>query len=222
VQRLKQENIYLNKKRKTIMPDIKTKFILFDRNQEMIDSWSEFFKNESDIEIVLGDFDSIKCDAIVSPANSFGFMDGGIDFAIIQKLGWGLQKKLQEQIRNLPEGELLIGNALIIETDNENIPFLISAPTMRIPTNYNIATSINAYLAMKATLIKAINHDKINTVAIPGFCTGTGGMNKRIAAKQMYMAYKEIVKEERLLFSSFKDAQKHHLELNTDAVIWKQ
>jgi O-acetyl-ADP-ribose deacetylase (regulator of RNase III) len=58
-------------------------------------------------------------------------------------------------IKELPEGELLVGQAMVLETGDRQIPFLISAPTMRIPTNFNIDTSVNAYLAMKAILIKS-------------------------------------------------------------------
>jgi len=196
------------------------KYILFDKNKEMTDAWNEFFHDSPDVEIVLGDLNSIDCDTIVSPANSFGFMDGGIDYAISVRLGWDLQIKLQQVIQDLPEGELLVGNALIVETGDQTIPFLISAPTMRVPTNFNIATSINAYLAMKATLVKVKSNSAITKVAIPGFCTGTGGMNKKIAAKQMFMAYKEIVSGHKNNFKEFGEAQKYQFELNPEGMIW--
>lgn len=120
----------------------------------------------------------------------------------------------------LPEGELLIGKALVIETGDHQIPYLISAPTMRIPTNFNISTSINAYLAMKAALIQAMEHEKINSVAIPGLCTGIGRMDPDIAAKQMYFAYKEIVLGRKMDFESFGASQKYHLGLNPDGMIY--
>ncbi|MCR6640558.1 MAG: macro domain-containing protein [Sporocytophaga sp.] len=202
------------------MKDKEVKYILFDKNQEMVDAWKGLFSEQSDVEIMLGNFNSIKCDTIVSPANSFGFMDGGIDYAISDRLGWDLQIKLQQIIKDLPEGELLVGQALILDTEDKDIPYLISAPTMRIPTNFNIATSVNAYLAMKATLIKVKSHDKMKRIAIPGFCTGTGRMNKMIAAKQMFMAYKEIVLGERMDFKEFGEAQKYHFGLNPEGMIW--
>lgn len=49
--------------------------------------------------------------------------------------------------------------------------------------NFNIDTSINAYLAMKAILIKAKQTDGIRIVAIPGLCTGIGRMQPVIAAR---------------------------------------
>ena len=152
------------------------KIILSGLSSKLLDAWTEFFSNEKDVRIVEGDITKVICDAIVSPANSFGFMDGGLDYALSERFGWDLEKKLQQQIKELPEGELLVGQAILMDTGDNDIPFLISAPTMRIPTNFNIDTSINAYLAMKAILIKAESDSRIMTVAIPGLCTGVGRM----------------------------------------------
>src|SRR5262245_27454343 len=38
-------------------------------------------------------------DAVVSPANSFGFMEGGVDWAYLQFFGMELQRRLQMMIR---------------------------------------------------------------------------------------------------------------------------
>jgi len=43
-------------------------------------------------------------------------MDGGLDYALSEHFGWDLEKNLQEKIRQLPEGELLVGRALVIPT----------------------------------------------------------------------------------------------------------
>lgn len=174
------------------------KIILSAIDPKLIDAWKDFFATENNMTISEGDITKIKCDAIVSPANSFGFMDGGLDHALSERFGWDLEKRLQKMIKDLPEGELLVGQALLLETGNEDIPYLISAPTMRIPTNFNIDTSINAYLAMKAILIKAKSEDRISAVAIPGLCTGVGRMQPIIAARQMFQAYKEIILGQRM------------------------
>jgi len=76
-------------------------YILFDINPAMIQAWEEFFGDIKNVQILKKDISKISCDALVSPANSFGFMDGGIDYAISLRLGWGLQFKLQEKIRQL-------------------------------------------------------------------------------------------------------------------------
>ena len=196
------------------------KIILSGLSSKLLDAWTEFFSNEKDVKIVEGDITKVICDAIVSPANSFGFMDGGLDYALSERFGWDLEKKLQQQIKELPEGELLVGQAILMDTGDNDIPFLISAPTMRIPTNFNIDTSINAYLAMKAILIKAESDSRIMTVAIPGLCTGVGRMQPIIASRQMYQAYKEIILGQKMDFATFGDAQKYHWEINPQGMIW--
>jgi len=197
------------------------RYLLIDKNPRMISAWREFFGEEENVKILEGDITTVSCDAIVSPANSFGFMDGGVDNAISIRLGWELQTELKKRIKKLPEGELLVGKAMILETWDKKIPFLISSPTMRVPMSFNISTSINAYLAMKATLIAARAHEKIEHIAIPGFCTGVGKMQTQIAARQMYQAFKEIEKGEKMDFEYFGDAQKYHWNINPQGMIFE-
>lgn len=186
----------------------------------LIEAWKKCFSDEENMKIVKEDITKLNCDAVVSPANSFGFMDGGLDYALSERFGWDLEKKLQKKIKELPEGELLIGKALLIETNDNKIPFLISAPTMRVPTNFNIDTSVNAYLAMKAALILSKNHENINSLAVPGLCTGVGRMSPEICAKQMYLAYQEIILERKMDFKEFGEAQKYHWNINQKGMIW--
>ena len=137
------------------------KIYLVYNQTELGISWKKYFSELADVEILQGDITKIHCDAVVSPANSFGFMDGGLDLALIEKFGANLETKLQNLIKELPEKELLIGKALILETGNKSQPYLISAPTMRVPMSFNIHSSVNAYLAMKAILTIAKNNQNI-------------------------------------------------------------
>lgn len=184
------------------------------------EAWRTHFGNCSNVEIVEGDITTLTCDAVVSPANSFGFMDGGLDAALSDRFGWDLQLELQKQIRQLPEKELLIGKALVIPTNDKTLAWLIAAPTMRVPMSFGIATSVNAYMAMKAILIAAQDHPEIDSVAIPGLCTGVGRMPPQVAAKQMLTAFAELVAGEPPQFADFGEAQKHQIELNPDGLIW--
>ncbi len=196
-------------------------YLLIDTNAQMVEAWNLFFKEEANVKVLEGDLTTVSAsDAIVSPANSFGFMDGGVDYAISERLGWDLQDRLQAQIKAMPEGELLVGKALVLETGDSLIPYLISAPTMRVPMNFNIGTSVNAYLAMKATLIAAQAHPNIKTVAIPGFCTGVGRMPKEVAARQMFKAFEEIVKGKVQNHQDFGEAQRYHRDLNPTGMIF--
>ncbi len=193
---------------------------LYYRDQALGDAWKNDFAEAQNVEIIEGDICQTHCNAIVSPANSFGFMDGGLDYTLSEHFGWDLQEKLQYEIQQLPEGEILIGKALVIATSDKQVPWLISAPTMRVPMSFNIPTSVNAYLAMKAILIAAKAHPEIHSVAIPGLCTGVGRMPAPTAARQMFSAFEEIALGKKTSFEDFGDAQKYHWRLNEDGMIY--
>jgi O-acetyl-ADP-ribose deacetylase (regulator of RNase III) len=201
---------------KKVMLQIKLVYI----EEELGKVWENDFSRHPDVSIIKGNITEVTCDAIVSPANSFGFMDGGLDLHLSEKLGWHLQERLQAEIARLDERELLIGKSITLETGNKQIPYLISAPTMRVPMSFNIATSINAYLAMKAILIACKNNEAIQTVAIPGLCTGCGRMPFHIASNQMFLAYDEVINGNYKDYQTFGDTQKFQYRLNENGLIW--
>jgi len=61
---------------------------------------------------------------------------------------------------------------------------------------------------LKAILINALEHPRINSVAIPGLGTGVGGLSPKLCANQMYTAYREIMLGEFTYPEGFIDAQK--------------
>lgn len=193
------------------------KIILSDTNQSVVKAWEHYFSGCKEVELVAGSIFDTTCNALVSPANSFGFMDGGLDLAISQYLGWHVQARLQAKIKQKFYGELLVGQAEIVETDHPKIPYLISAPTMRVPMILN--GTVNVYLAMRAILLltKHGNLDNeipirevVSTVAIPGLGTGVGKVPADICARQMRAAYDEVVLEKGSFPLSWVDAQQKH------------
>ena len=99
-------------------------------DESLAQAWETYCGELDGIEVHRGNILNLDVDAVVSPANSFGFMDGGIDMVYSQHFGWNVQQQLQNQIRHLHHGELLVGMADIVETKASNIPYLIAAPTM--------------------------------------------------------------------------------------------
>jgi len=189
-------------------------------NKELGKAWEKTFIDEPNIQIIEGDITTIKSDAIVSPANSFGFMDGSLDLILSERFGWHIQEELQEKIQQSDLGELLVGQTLTIETKDPEIPLLISAPTMRVPMNFGIPTSTNSYLAMKAILIACKKDERISSVSIPGLCTGCGRMPFDITAHQMFKAFKEVIHDAKPNFPDFGSAQRHQIDLNRNGMIW--
>src|SRR5262249_45446573 len=97
------------------------------------DAWERFCGDVPFVTVHRGSIFDIDADAVVSPANSFGFMDGGIDALYMDHFGSDIQRKVRRQIYDRHAGELIVGAADIVETDHDRFPFLIAAPTMRVP-----------------------------------------------------------------------------------------
>lgn len=197
--------------------------ILVGLSSSLVAAWRQHFsETDSGVSIIHGNILEVECDVIVSPANSFGFMDGGLDYALSERFGWDLQERLQARIRARPVRELLVGEALIIETGDPQVPWLVSAPTMRVPMK--LRQSVNAYLAMKAILTTVQTHTgqpPIRTVAIPGLGTGVGGLSEATAALQMVTAYREIIRGTKDHPTDFGMAQKQHIKLNIGEInLW--
>jgi O-acetyl-ADP-ribose deacetylase (regulator of RNase III) len=105
-----------------------TRIILATLNAALRDAWTKSCGDIAGVEIHSGSVFDVACDALVSPANSFGFMDGGIDAQYTDYFGSVVQYRLRLRILQRHHGELLVGAAELIETDNPNHPFLVAAP----------------------------------------------------------------------------------------------
>lgn len=168
------------------------RFHLRDVNTTLADAWRQQFKLRSEVEVSSGDiFEAGPHHAIVSPANSFGFMDGGIDLVYSRRFGWDLQRRLQDEINEQYEGELPVGMAAIVETGDPDFPWLVSAPTMRVPTS--VADTVNAYLAFRAAILAVRRHNEVHgssieSVLCPGLGTAVGRMPESRCAYQMHTA----------------------------------
>jgi O-acetyl-ADP-ribose deacetylase (regulator of RNase III) len=169
---------------------------LGDRDSEVARALAAAFAEINPVEVVEGDLLDLACDAIFSPANSFGDMGGGIDKAIDDFHKGAAQKAVMAAIAEHFYGELPVGMALVVELPCQRFSFVVAAPTMRIPGS--VAGTLNAYLSMRAALVAVLRHNKaggrtIHSLAVPGLCTGVGGMPSAEAARQMRAAYDSVV-----------------------------
>jgi len=102
---------------------------LRDLNASLVAAWEEAFADVPGVSISQGDIFStqprllpnnapidVDADAVVSPANSFHFMDGGIDAVYTHQFGFALEQRLQALVEGEYGGELPVGCAVIAET----------------------------------------------------------------------------------------------------------
>lgn len=170
---------------------------LVDINKEMCEEFQKHFSPYSNVQVWNQPFETLpEFDVMVSPANSYGQMTGGIDKYIIEFFGQQLMDRVQEHIIQNYAGEQPVGTSFIIETHNEQHPYLAHTPTMSVPKS--IVGTDNPYRAMKAMLLAVQYHNltqerKIRSIACSGLGTMVGKVEPRIAAKQMALAYKHVL-----------------------------
>jgi O-acetyl-ADP-ribose deacetylase (regulator of RNase III) len=145
------------------------------------------FGEYQEVSILQDDILQVAHGAVVSPANSYGYMDGGVDAAYAAFFGQQLEKRVLQRIDRDANGMLPVGAALLIETEHPRIPFLIVAPTMELPRSGD-ATKV--FFAM-AAILNLVNRypGKLQDVYCPGLGTGVGAVEPERAASEMASAY---------------------------------
>lgn len=166
-----------------------------DRNPAVIKALADAFEGVDAAKAVHGDiFADDKTpadfDALISPANSFGYMDGGIDRVYLDHYGWELQTEVQTSIKQFTNfGELLVGDAMVVPINSTTD--LICAPTMRLP---GPIPSVNVYMAMRAAIFVARAHN-FQHVVCPGLGTATGRVDPADAATAMLYGYQTAMEK---------------------------
>lgn len=200
------------------------KIVLAATESRLADAWEKAFAGLDDVSVHRGSIFDVACDAVVSPANSFGFMDGGIDALYLDRFGIEVQTRLRHLILDRHHGELLVGGAEVAETDDRAQPYLIAAPTMRVPMVLGPET-VNPFLATRAVLLLAEHgtaptgerlSDCLRTIAFPGMGTGVGRVPAEICARQMRAAVDEILLDGYRMPKSWAEASERHQLLYTD------
>lgn len=201
--------------------------ILTALDAALADAWTAFCGDLDFVTVHRGSILDVDCDAVVSPANSFGFMDGGVDAVYLNHFGPSLQRRVQQHILAHHHGELLVGSAAIVETGDASTPYLIAAPTMRVPMI--LQHSVSPYLAARAVFL-LVQHGRfvvgeqaeqpiarqVQTVAFPGLGTGVGRVPASTCAHQMRQAIDDMILRQYRPPDSWAEASQRHQLLYTD------
>ncbi|RST08207.1 Appr-1-p processing protein [Streptomyces sp. WAC07149] len=167
--------------------------VLTDVNADVVESWRAAFADTSGIEIRRGSILDEDVDAWVSPTNSRGRMDGGVDAAVKRFLGAGIQLRVQRAIRDGFAGSLPVGSAVCVPSGAVTPRFLISTPTMET-SSQNVSQTLNVALACAAAFqaVHRQNDEKpgsIRSVALVGMGARTGRVPARVCANLMWTGY---------------------------------
>lgn len=176
---------------------MKANIIIADINPNLCEEMRRHAKGLDGVSVKCCRFEEIQeFDCMVSAANGFGLMDGGVDLAISEYFGWQLMTRVQEIIVDRYMGEQPVGSAFVIGTGMNDHPWLIHAPTMRVP---RLLTGTDIpYVATWAALVELERHNRtsarpIKTIVFPGMGTGCGEVSPSHAAGQMMAAIRNYL-----------------------------
>ncbi|MBP0452349.1 macro domain-containing protein [Kitasatospora sp. RG8] len=169
------------------------KVVLSDVSATVVEAWRAAFADNPEIAIHQGSILDQQVDAWVSPTNSRGRMDGGVDAVVKRHLGAGIQLRVQRAIRAGFGGRLPVGSAVCVPSGAANPRFLISAPTME-ESSQNVSETLNVALACAAAF-QAVHRQNaqapgsIGSVALVGMGARTGRVPARVCANLMWSGY---------------------------------
>ncbi|KAI9058415.1 macro domain-like protein [Trametes sanguinea] len=148
------------------------------------------------------------CHCVVSPANSFGIMDGGYDMALTQAFRvngdiWALTNAVQDVLRDRHRGYLPPASCELVPlspelTASNALPCTVLAaiPTMRVPES--VAWNVDLVYECMWNLLSSIwrwnkgerpaGAQPIERVLLTGLATGWGAIGYEKCAKQMVLA----------------------------------
>jgi O-acetyl-ADP-ribose deacetylase (regulator of RNase III) len=163
----------------------------------MCEAFRARFAGLPNVRIVQQRFEDLEShDAFVTAGNSFGIMTAGIDAAVIRRFGDDLMRRVQQRILDSYWGEQPVGTAFVEPTGDPNLPFIVHAPTMRVPGSIDGTDKV--YSATWAAFLAIAEHSRsagtaIETAAFPAMGTGFGGVPFDEAARQMAAAYRHFL-----------------------------
>lgn len=201
---------------------------LRDQNPEMVKTWQAFFGRNPKVDISEGNIFDLDVAVLVSPANSFGIMEGGLAEQLNKLADGQFESRVRKLIQDKFAGELPVGSAEIITTKLDKPRLAIIAPTTRVPIRMTNA-NVNPYLATRAalrTLAAYIRQERdekgstdIDSVAFAGMGAGTAKNAPAVVAFQMYEAYCQIVLGQEPNFATIEAATAHDAELRKSRYI---
>jgi O-acetyl-ADP-ribose deacetylase (regulator of RNase III) len=167
-------------------------------NSEWCSLMRAAFANNPTVRVVEGDVRSIPQHntVFVSPANSLGFMDGGIDLALSRDIFPRIQRRVQERIRRiglqtaLGRYYLPVGSAIYIPVP-DTYSGLVVAPTMFLP--HTVSHTQNAYWSAVAAFMMHKKCFPVADLVLTSHCCGWGGMSAADSVEQMKRAYEDVL-----------------------------
>jgi O-acetyl-ADP-ribose deacetylase (regulator of RNase III) len=161
------------------------RLILTDVDQGIQAAWKSQFERWPAVEVRGEDVLETRSHAFLLPGNSFGFLDSGLELKVLEQQGWELEEELRGRIRREHDGEILVGQAIVLRPAGRDRA-IVYAPVWRTPRKLN--ATVNVYLAVRAAFLALRNAPAIESLAVPSLGVDAG-LDPRVSARQIRYAY---------------------------------
>ncbi|AMD18864.1 HBL038Cp [Eremothecium sinecaudum] len=181
------------------------KFILIDANGNIYEGWKRWLSDWPSVVLHQGTLKDVvdnrsqfaenETRALVSPGNSFGFLQGGFDYAILKHFGG-------PQFEEFLQGRMVTGyrpvtTCSVYEIEEpftgKGFNYLLHSPTMLAPcrpvfeAERPVETGIRLVFDTMWNILNTVPED-VKELVIPGLATGYAGIPAEIATLAMAFA----------------------------------
>lgn len=174
--------------------------VLCSVDEALTQAWHTVAESAGDgVRVHHGSVLDVHANAVVSPANSYGSMQGGVD-AVYARAFPGVEQQVRTAILTFHGGELPIGQATVARTGEPMPEWLISAPTIRDESERLPVDTVHPYLAARAVFEFWLHSEvepgvparqAIEVIAMPGLGTGVAGVEPLTCARQVTAAWND-------------------------------
>lgn len=169
------------------------RLVLSDQRPEVLEPWRLQFAEIPEAEVLAADPLEAPGDALLVPGNSFGFLDRGFELRVVDAYGFEVQDALRAKIRSAFFGEILVGQAVVVETPKAPRP-IVYAPLWRIPSR--LEGTVNVYLAVRGALLALGREgagEGAKRLVVPALGIGPPGeLHPGVSARQARYAYEVV------------------------------
>ena len=164
------------------------KILVADHNKSTIASINEC--NPS-FDIELGNPLAFDIDAVVSPANTMGIMNGGYDAVLRRYFGIAIEYTVQKY---LDKFKIDVGQAIAVKTGHPKVNWLIVTPTVSV-TGEGLSGHESVSYACAYNSVKAAHERGVKYLGMTGLGSGVGGIDRRASARQQVQGIEDALSE---------------------------
>ena len=164
------------------------KVIIADHNKSTISSINEC--NPS-FEVEEGNPLAFDVDAIVSPANTKGIMNGGYDAVLRRFFGVTIEYIVQQYLEKF---KIDVGQAIAVKTGHPKVNWLIVTPTVSV-NGEGLSGHESVSYACAYNAVKVAHQRGVKYLGMTGLGSGVGGLDRRISARQQVQGIEDALSE---------------------------